>query len=229
MENLTFADSHNMIAYLEKSIENVDFTEIVDFLMLAILDETVHEDRGDRVERVATTASSLEAKQDSGNILRTQSMTTLNEPIPQGTGLAGSRKKSRTLQLKRRLFKVRIESSSDKNLGDQEDTSNQERNDQDEGISFVQEDAETQVTTGGVFVGTIEFLRTQAAHSKETDQIIEFVHWKSFGEDVGQLVIGLDKVQLNRTLFYVLLDEIKLDRYMFHSGVLNRVAGYGYG
>ncbi|GKA85689.1 hypothetical protein Tco_0807343 [Tanacetum coccineum] len=70
------------------------------------------------------------------------------------------KKKSRTPQLKRRLFKVRIESSADKSLGDQEDASNQGRNiaefDQDEGISFVQEDVETQgsapITTDGVSI-----------------------------------------------------------------------------
>ncbi|GJX83912.1 putative ribonuclease H-like domain-containing protein [Tanacetum coccineum] len=39
----------------------------------------------DRMERAATTASSLEAEQDSGNINRTQSMATLNESFPQGT------------------------------------------------------------------------------------------------------------------------------------------------
>nr|GEZ32545.1 hypothetical protein [Tanacetum cinerariifolium] len=54
------------------------------------------------------------------------------------------KRNSRTPQLKRRLFKVRIESSAKKILGDQEDVSKQGRNDQDEGISFVQEDAETQ-------------------------------------------------------------------------------------
>nr|GEV00932.1 hypothetical protein [Tanacetum cinerariifolium] len=37
------------------------------------------------MERFATTTSSLEAEQDSGNINRTQSMATLNEPLPQGT------------------------------------------------------------------------------------------------------------------------------------------------
>ncbi|GJW80689.1 hypothetical protein Tco_0144664, partial [Tanacetum coccineum] len=37
------------------------------------------------MERAATTASSLKAKQDSGNINRTQSMETLNESFPQGT------------------------------------------------------------------------------------------------------------------------------------------------
>nr|GEV24598.1 hypothetical protein [Tanacetum cinerariifolium] len=112
-----------MVAYLEKSTENVDFAKIVNFLndshimyaltvfanmrrqgkdfsrrvtplfetMLIqhpaeVADETIHEDRGDIVERAATTTSSLEAEQDSGNILRTQSMATLNELIPHGTG-----------------------------------------------------------------------------------------------------------------------------------------------
>ncbi|GJV36613.1 uncharacterized mitochondrial protein-like protein, partial [Tanacetum coccineum] len=38
----------------------------------------------DRMERAATTASSLVAEQDSGNINRTQSMATLNKSFPQG-------------------------------------------------------------------------------------------------------------------------------------------------
>ncbi|GKA07485.1 hypothetical protein Tco_0686709 [Tanacetum coccineum] len=56
------------------------------------------------------------------------------------------KKKARTPQLKRRLFKVRIESSDEKSLGDHEDASKQGRNDidQDEDISWFQEDAETQ-------------------------------------------------------------------------------------
>ncbi|GKF30476.1 hypothetical protein Tco_0100274, partial [Tanacetum coccineum] len=45
-------------------------------------DEAVHKELGDRMERVVTTASSLEAEHDSGNINRTQSMATLNEPSP---------------------------------------------------------------------------------------------------------------------------------------------------
>ncbi|GJU60662.1 putative ribonuclease H-like domain-containing protein [Tanacetum coccineum] len=45
-------------------------------------DKVVHKELGDRMERVATTASSLEAEQDNGNINRTQSMATLNEPSP---------------------------------------------------------------------------------------------------------------------------------------------------
>nr|GEZ90566.1 hypothetical protein [Tanacetum cinerariifolium] len=71
------------------------------------------------------------------------------------------KRKSRTSQLKRRLFKVRIESSAENSLGDQKDASNQEWNDQDKEISLVQEDAETQgsapvTTAGGVSVSTTE-------------------------------------------------------------------------
>ncbi|GJZ36760.1 hypothetical protein Tco_0582951 [Tanacetum coccineum] len=43
-------------------------------------DEAVHKELGDIMERASTTASSFEAEQDSGNINRTQSMATLNEP-----------------------------------------------------------------------------------------------------------------------------------------------------
>nr|GFB46632.1 hypothetical protein [Tanacetum cinerariifolium] len=88
-------------------------------------DETVHKEKGDRVERAATTIASLDAEQDKAS------------------QEVGKKRKSRTLQLKRRLFKVRIESSAEKSLGDQEDASNKGRNDQDERISFVY-DAEIQ-------------------------------------------------------------------------------------
>ncbi|GKE78538.1 hypothetical protein Tco_1544658, partial [Tanacetum coccineum] len=44
--------------------------------------ETVYREWEDRLERTDTTASSLEAEQDSGNINRTQSMATLNESLP---------------------------------------------------------------------------------------------------------------------------------------------------
>ncbi|GJY16213.1 retrovirus-related pol polyprotein from transposon TNT 1-94 [Tanacetum coccineum] len=45
-------------------------------------DEAVHKELGDRMERTTTTASSLEAKQESGNINKTQSMATLNGSSP---------------------------------------------------------------------------------------------------------------------------------------------------
>ncbi|GJT59953.1 putative ribonuclease H-like domain-containing protein [Tanacetum coccineum] len=73
MEALKFADSHNMIAYLEKSMENADFDEIVDFMTASPIrynsEDTVHEERGHSAKWVATTAASLDAKQDSDTIL----------------------------------------------------------------------------------------------------------------------------------------------------------------
>ncbi|GKB50168.1 putative ribonuclease H-like domain-containing protein [Tanacetum coccineum] len=51
-----------------------------------VANETIIKEWEDRMERAATAASNLEAKQDSGNINRTQSMATLNKSFPQGTG-----------------------------------------------------------------------------------------------------------------------------------------------
>ncbi|GKF63717.1 hypothetical protein Tco_0187165, partial [Tanacetum coccineum] len=92
------------------------------------------------------------------------------------------KKKSRTSQLKRRLFKVGIVSFAENSLGDQEDASNQGRNiaefDQDKGISFIQEDVETQgryghdievntastsITTSNINITTIEPVTTLSA------------------------------------------------------------------
>ncbi|GJW82420.1 hypothetical protein Tco_0146395 [Tanacetum coccineum] len=65
-------------------------------LISLVADETVTKKREDRMERAATTASSLEAEQDNDNINKTQSMATLNEPSPQGTG-SGSGPRVNTL------------------------------------------------------------------------------------------------------------------------------------
>ncbi|GKD43660.1 uncharacterized mitochondrial protein-like protein [Tanacetum coccineum] len=55
--------------------------------ILLVSDETVIKEWEDIMERATTTASSLEAEQDSGNINRTQSMATLNESLSQETSL----------------------------------------------------------------------------------------------------------------------------------------------
>nr|GFA40532.1 hypothetical protein [Tanacetum cinerariifolium] len=52
-------------------------------------DKAVHKELGDRLVKAATTASSLEVEQDSGNITKTQSKATPNESSSQGTNSGG--------------------------------------------------------------------------------------------------------------------------------------------
>ncbi|GJV18187.1 hypothetical protein Tco_1363510 [Tanacetum coccineum] len=59
----------------------------VEYLMLnaspfEVGDEAAHKELGDSMKRAATTTSSLEAEQDSGNINKTQSIATLNGSSP---------------------------------------------------------------------------------------------------------------------------------------------------
>ncbi|GJZ16862.1 putative ribonuclease H-like domain-containing protein [Tanacetum coccineum] len=51
-----------------------------------VADEAVYKELDDSLVRAATTASSLEAEQDSSNINKTRSKATLNKPNPHGTG-----------------------------------------------------------------------------------------------------------------------------------------------
>ncbi|GJW29074.1 hypothetical protein Tco_0045949 [Tanacetum coccineum] len=51
-----------------------------------VSDEAVYKGEDDRVVRAATTATSLEAEQENGNIHKTRPTATLNEPSPRGTG-----------------------------------------------------------------------------------------------------------------------------------------------
>ncbi|GJX09864.1 ribonuclease H-like domain-containing protein [Tanacetum coccineum] len=180
MANLTFVDSHNMVAYLEKSEDNADFAKIVDFLNASPIsskstawnefgtniasaviclakkqkfnfsklifdavfneydtpshtkkvfanirrqgkdfsgtvtplfatmliqpqddvgeaDESIHKERGDSVERAATTATSLDTEHGSGNINKTQSMAIHNDPFPNGIGSGGSTRRQDTI------------------------------------------------------------------------------------------------------------------------------------
>ncbi|GJS28607.1 putative ribonuclease H-like domain-containing protein [Tanacetum coccineum] len=81
---------HNVADLLTKAFDVSKFQYL-------IANETVIKEWEDIMERAATTASSLEAEQDNGNINRTQSMTTLNESFPQGTD-SGSGPRVNTLR-----------------------------------------------------------------------------------------------------------------------------------
>ncbi|GJR82124.1 uncharacterized mitochondrial protein-like protein [Tanacetum coccineum] len=67
-------------------------------LMLVILNKAVHKERGDSLVRAATTASNLEAEQDSGNISKTRSKATPNEVGSQGTTSGGGPRRQETIR-----------------------------------------------------------------------------------------------------------------------------------
>ncbi|GJU30109.1 hypothetical protein Tco_1173698 [Tanacetum coccineum] len=60
-------------------------------------DEVVHKEGGDNVERAITTVASLDAAQDSDNILRTQTMAMPNFDIPQGMDTGGTPRRQETM------------------------------------------------------------------------------------------------------------------------------------
>ncbi|GKD41495.1 hypothetical protein Tco_1261702 [Tanacetum coccineum] len=60
-------------------------------------DKAVHKELGDSLVRAATTASSLEAEQDSGNITKTRSKATPNEAGSQGTTSGGGPRRQETM------------------------------------------------------------------------------------------------------------------------------------
>ncbi|GJZ06041.1 hypothetical protein Tco_0539834 [Tanacetum coccineum] len=72
-----------------------------------VLDEAVHQEKGDSVERAATTATSLEAMQDSSNIAKTRSMATPTELISQETSSDGGPRSQKTMGVL--LFKLGID------------------------------------------------------------------------------------------------------------------------
>ncbi|GJR48698.1 retrovirus-related pol polyprotein from transposon TNT 1-94 [Tanacetum coccineum] len=62
-----------------------------------VADEAINEDMDGSLVRAATTASSLEAEQDSGNIDKTQSKATPNEPSSPGTSSGGGPMRQETM------------------------------------------------------------------------------------------------------------------------------------
>ncbi|GJZ31740.1 hypothetical protein Tco_0576787, partial [Tanacetum coccineum] len=62
-----------------------------------VADEAVNEEMDDSLERAATTATSLDAEQDRGNINKTQSKATPNEPSSLGTSSGGGPRRQETM------------------------------------------------------------------------------------------------------------------------------------
>ncbi|GJV14030.1 putative ribonuclease H-like domain-containing protein [Tanacetum coccineum] len=62
-----------------------------------VADEAVYEERDDSLERAATTATGLDAERDRGNINKTQSKATPNEPSSLGTSSGGGPRHQETM------------------------------------------------------------------------------------------------------------------------------------
>ncbi|GJR73909.1 hypothetical protein Tco_0086274 [Tanacetum coccineum] len=62
-----------------------------------VADEAVYKELNDSLVRAATTSSSIEAEQDSGNIIKTRSKATPNKAGSQGTTLGGSPRRQETI------------------------------------------------------------------------------------------------------------------------------------
>ncbi|GJV41071.1 retrovirus-related pol polyprotein from transposon TNT 1-94 [Tanacetum coccineum] len=72
----------------------------------SVANEAVHKELGDSLVRAATTASILEAKQDSGNITKTRSKATPNESISLGTTSGGGPRCQETMR--DTIFQTRV-------------------------------------------------------------------------------------------------------------------------
>ncbi|GJR88536.1 retrovirus-related pol polyprotein from transposon TNT 1-94 [Tanacetum coccineum] len=62
-----------------------------------VSDKAIHQEKGNGVERAATTATSLESVHDSSNIAKTQSMATPTKPISLETGSDGGPRRQETI------------------------------------------------------------------------------------------------------------------------------------
>ncbi|GJS78022.1 hypothetical protein Tco_0727903, partial [Tanacetum coccineum] len=114
-----------------------------------VANEVVNEEKNDCLERDATTATSLDAKQDRGNIDKTQPKATPNEPSSLGTSLGGGPKHRETIgdTSARTRFKTISKLSNDPLLArgedlQQESTKKQKMDDVEETAEVV-EDKET--------------------------------------------------------------------------------------
>ncbi|GJZ74291.1 putative reverse transcriptase, RNA-dependent DNA polymerase [Tanacetum coccineum] len=93
---------HNVADLLTKAFDFSRFQYL-------IANETIIKEWEHRIERVATTYSSLEAEQDSGNINRTQSMAILNESFSQETDSgSGPRCQDTILGVQKLKFDLRL-------------------------------------------------------------------------------------------------------------------------
>nr|GEZ95599.1 putative ribonuclease H-like domain-containing protein [Tanacetum cinerariifolium] len=104
-EYVATANCYGQVLWIQNQMLDYGFNFLNTKIYIDNENETVYKEWEDIMERAATTVSSLEAERDNGNINMTQSMATLNEPLPQGTGPDGNVKLISEASI-RRLLKL---------------------------------------------------------------------------------------------------------------------------
>ncbi|GJS85085.1 hypothetical protein Tco_0751626 [Tanacetum coccineum] len=110
-----------------------------------VVDEVVHKELGDRLVRAATTASSLEAEQDSGNITKTRSKATPNESSSLRTTSGGGPRSQKTmgiqlLKLDEYITLVNVQDDVDNDMFDENALDGEEMFDAGQNENVVKED-----------------------------------------------------------------------------------------
>nr|GEU49286.1 putative ribonuclease H-like domain-containing protein [Tanacetum cinerariifolium] len=143
-----------------------------------VADEAVHKELRDRLVRATTVASSLKAKQDNGNIDKTQSKTTPNESSSQGTNSGGGPRCQEAMG--DTTAQTRLESlDNEKKLGD--DASKQEMRiddiDVDEDITLVNVQDDTKMFDTDKDLGGEEvFVEQEVVPNKEKIDEVTLAH-----------------------------------------------------
>ncbi|GJX22751.1 putative ribonuclease H-like domain-containing protein [Tanacetum coccineum] len=107
-----------------------------------VADKAIYKERDDSLARAATTTTSLDAEQDSGNINKIRSKATLNEPSSLGTSSGSGPRCQDTIlgDAEAQTRSAQVISFDEASLGDQEDASKQGRK-----IDDIEKDAEIQL------------------------------------------------------------------------------------
>nr|GEW14662.1 hypothetical protein [Tanacetum cinerariifolium] len=103
MADLSFAPQHNMIAYLEKTNNNVEFHQIVDFLTLSSIHHsltvspTIYASNIEQFWNTATSQTINDEKQIHATV-DGKTIATLNKPTPQEEGSSNGPERQETMR-----------------------------------------------------------------------------------------------------------------------------------
>ncbi|GJU12616.1 hypothetical protein Tco_1135012 [Tanacetum coccineum] len=139
LPNATIFEELTRIGTMASAIICLATNQKLNFSKYIFKDEAINEEMYDSSERAATTATSLDVEQDRGNINKTQSKATLNEPSSLGTSLSSGPKRQDTMRdtIARTRFENVSKTSNDSLLAGEDESKQQSKiNDIDKDVEF---------------------------------------------------------------------------------------------